>query len=59
MTLSNWQIQVEKINRKNKLKGLHEKIGKLVTDKGYLKDKYPDDLELQNILKEIEKVQNK
>ncbi len=58
MTLSNWQIQVEKINKKNKLKGLYEKVGKLVIDKGYLKNKYPDDPELQNILTEIEKTQN-
>lgn len=59
MSLSNWQAQVEKINKKNKLKWLYEKIGKLVADKGYLKDKYPEDPELQNILKEIEKTQNK
>jgi hypothetical protein len=59
VSLSNWEAQVEKINRKNRLKGLYEKIGKLVTDKGYLKDKYPDDPELQSILKEIEKAQNK
>lgn len=59
VSLSNWQAQVEKINKKNKLKWLYEKIGKLVADKGYLKDKYPEDPELQNILKEIEKTQNK
>lgn len=59
MSLSNWQAQVEKINKKNRLKGLYEKIGKLLTDKGYLTDKYPDDPELQTLLKEIEKIQNK
>lgn len=59
MSLSGWQAQIDKINKKNKLKGLYEKIGRRVIEKGYLLEKYPDDPELQNILKEIEKAQNK
>lgn len=53
--LSSWQEKADKLNKKNRLKLLHEKLGKTVLDKGYLK-KETNDPAIQEILKDIEKL---